>query len=359
MASILAVLRNLLRRLGLSGPEQAVSPPPPPPPAAHSEGRSIESKTEPTRPAPTVVAESGGSLGAEPSTEATLAMPQLVAVQGVFPVRGDGGTTAMVTLGMIQSYAGLSPVFGVPRAEGQLLSISIPPNQALFSLYGTSFGGNGMTNFALPNLVSRVAAGGSPVGEMDPQSLTLTWLIAVYPGAAPLIGSLALFGGSFVPDGWMAADGSLLSIRTYTALFETIGTAFGGNGATDFALPNLNGAAPVGSGQGPGLPPVSLGQKLGGTVAGLGLSYLISTQGLYPTSTGSGAFPANEQCLSQVVAYAGAQAPQGWAACDGSLVPIESNPALFNMIGTTYGGDGVTDFALPDLRGRMLAGIGG
>ena len=357
MASILAALRNLLRRLGLSGPRQAVSPPPPP--AAHSKGQPIESGTVTTPLVPPVDPEPEPSLGAESPTEATLAMPQLVAVQGVFPTRGDGGTTAMVTQGMVESFAGLSPVFGAPRAEGQLLPINTPTNAALFSLYGTSFGGNGMTNFALPNLVSRVAVGGSPVGEMDQQSLTLTWLIAVYPGAAPLIGSLALFGGNFAPDGWMAADGSLLSIRTYTALFEIIGTAFGGNGATDFALPDLNGAAPVGSGQGPGLPPVSLGQKVGGSVPGLGLNYLISTQGLYPTSSGSGAFPANEQCLSQVVAYAGAQAPQGWAACDGSLVPIESNPALFNMIGTTYGGDGATDFALPDLRGRMLAGMGG
>jgi microcystin-dependent protein len=46
-------------------------------------------------------------------------------------------------------------------------------------------------------------------------------------------------------------------------------------------------------------------------------------------------------------------APQGWAFCDGSLLPIADNSALFNLIGTTYGGDGVSTFALPDLRGRM------
>ena len=45
--------------------------------------------------------------------------------------------------------------------------------------------------------------------------------------------------------------------------------------------------------------------------------------------------------------------PAGWARCDGSLLPIAENDTLFNLIGTTYGGDGQTTFALPDLRGRM------
>lgn len=45
--------------------------------------------------------------------------------------------------------------------------------------------------------------------------------------------------------------------------------------------------------------------------------------------------------------------PAGWAFCDGSLLPIDQFDALFNLIGTTYGGDGVTTFALPDLRGRV------
>lgn len=46
-------------------------------------------------------------------------------------------------------------------------------------------------------------------------------------------------------------------------------------------------------------------------------------------------------------------APSGWAFCDGSLLPIASNTALFTLIGTFYGGDGITTFALPDLRGRI------
>lgn len=46
-------------------------------------------------------------------------------------------------------------------------------------------------------------------------------------------------------------------------------------------------------------------------------------------------------------------APRGWASCDGQLLPIASNSALFSLLGTTYGGDGRTTFALPDLRGRV------
>lgn len=46
-------------------------------------------------------------------------------------------------------------------------------------------------------------------------------------------------------------------------------------------------------------------------------------------------------------------APYGWAMCNGQLMSIDQNPALFQLIGTTYGGDGITNFALPDLRGRL------
>jgi microcystin-dependent protein len=56
--------------------------------------------------------------------------------------------------------------------------------------------------------------------------------------------------------------------------------------------------------------------------------------------------------------FGGNFAPAGWAFCDGSLVPISENDTLFNLIGTTYGGDGQVTFALPDLRGRLPIHIG-
>jgi microcystin-dependent protein len=57
--------------------------------------------------------------------------------------------------------------------------------------------------------------------------------------------------------------------------------------------------------------------------------------------------------LGEIRMFAGTFAPAGWAFCDGSLLPISENDALFTLIGTTYGGDGQETFALPDLRGRV------
>lgn len=56
--------------------------------------------------------------------------------------------------------------------------------------------------------------------------------------------------------------------------------------------------------------------------------------------------------IGEIRIFAGNFAPVGWAICDGSLIAISENDTLFNLIGTTYGGDGVSTFALPDLRGR-------
>ncbi|WP_371862950.1 phage tail protein [Winogradskyella haliclonae] len=56
--------------------------------------------------------------------------------------------------------------------------------------------------------------------------------------------------------------------------------------------------------------------------------------------------------------FAGNFAPRGWALCEGQLLAISSNTALFSILGTTYGGDGRTTFALPDFRGRVPVGTG-
>ena len=57
--------------------------------------------------------------------------------------------------------------------------------------------------------------------------------------------------------------------------------------------------------------------------------------------------------IGQIMVFAGNFAPQGWAQCNGQLMPISQYDALFSLIGTTYGGDGQTTFALPDLRSRV------
>jgi microcystin-dependent protein len=57
--------------------------------------------------------------------------------------------------------------------------------------------------------------------------------------------------------------------------------------------------------------------------------------------------------IGSIVLFAGNFAPRGWAFCEGQLLPISNHQALFSILGTTYGGDGRTTFALPDLRGRV------
>jgi microcystin-dependent protein len=57
--------------------------------------------------------------------------------------------------------------------------------------------------------------------------------------------------------------------------------------------------------------------------------------------------------VGEIRMFGGNFAPAGWMFCDGQLLPISENETLFNLIGTTYGGDGMTTFALPDLRGRL------
>jgi len=60
-----------------------------------------------------------------------------------------------------------------------------------------------------------------------------------------------------------------------------------------------------------------------------------------------------EPFIAEIIMFGGNFAPRGWALCDGQLLSINSNQALFSLLGTTYGGDGRTTFGLPDLRGRV------
>lgn len=80
----------------------------------------------------------------------------------------------------------------------------------------------------------------------------------------PFVGEIRLFGGNFAPAGWALCDGSVLAIAENETLFQLIGTTYGGNGQTTFALPDLRGRVPVHQGQGPGAPLRVLGEA-GGT----------------------------------------------------------------------------------------------
>ena len=81
--------------------------------------------------------------------------------------------------------------------------------------------------------------------------------------ATPFIGQISMFGGNFAPRNWAFCSGQIMSIAQNTALFSILGTTYGGNGQTTFALPNLQGRVPIHPGQGPGLSNYQLGQQAG------------------------------------------------------------------------------------------------
>lgn len=114
-----------------------------------------------------------------------------------------------------------------------------------------------------------------------------------------MIGELRLFAGTRLPDGWAFCEGQLLPIQQHQALFAVIGTNYGGNGQTDFALPDLRGCVPVHPMPGHAGLPTLVGDRRGGwsfALEGepegsrlqpgvLGLNWIIATQGVYPMSS--------------------------------------------------------------------------
>lgn len=86
---------------------------------------------------------------------------------------------------------------------------------------------------------------------------------AVYAGSEAYIGEISMFAGNFAPKGWEFCQGQILSISQNTALFSLLGTTYGGDGMTTFALPDLRGRSPIGAGMGPGLSTYVLGQTGG------------------------------------------------------------------------------------------------
>jgi microcystin-dependent protein len=343
----------------------------------------------------------------------SLVLTETIASQGIYPSRDS--YNAGMTMGMLHTYGFNFGMNGAPLTLGQLLSIS--QNTALFSLLGTMYGGNGSTTFALPDLRSLTAVGdglgpglppvlegertgaastlltqqqmpaslgGSafPVDEDQPE-LGLKYLIRIqgtFPspdggGSLEAMGMVVKFAGNFAPGGYAECAGQLLSISQNTALFQLLGTTYGGDGQTTFALPDLRGRAVVGAssshplGEISGQETISITQanlpaSMGGSGVpinnrepSLALNYIIALQGIFPSQ--NSAPDPTQPMLGEIIAFAGNFAPRGFALCQGQLLSISQNTALFALLGTTYGGDGRTTFALPDLRGRDVLGQGG
>ena len=131
--------------------------------------------------------------------------------------------------------------------------------------------------------------------------------------AEPFIGQISIYAFNFAPRGWMPCDGRLLHIAQYQALFALIGTTYGGNGVTTFALPDLRGRIVVGPGNGPGLTPKTLGEMGGTETNTLLISNLpphnhsinaVSTEGNQNSPTGN--LPADTKTLDKEYSNAAA-----------------------------------------------------
>jgi len=439
--------------------------------------------------------------------------------------------SAQPYVGEIRIFAGNFAPSGWLFCDGQLLSIA--ENEMLFLLIGTTYGGDGQTTFQLPDLRGRAAlhqgtgpglitytigqqggveevtlttnqipnhshnlaynaakgesvnpasnfparnsAGASQYGELSNDNahastlgvsggnqphenrqpyLTVNYIISlygVYPSQSkdgsgtdykllnpdgtiekfeptrssnPFLSEILIFPFSYTPRGYAACNGQLLPINQNQALFTLLGTNYGGNGTTNFALPDIRGRVPVGVGTGngtawtlgqrsgsetetllsshlpahnhsfnavnsegnsnnpagnvlavsstdiPSFSAISSGSNVDGIASAGGsqahenrqpyltLNYCIAIQGIYPSqSKDSDSPPAvnrgSDPFVGEIMIMPINFTPRGYASCSGQLIEISQNTALFSLLGTNYGGNGQSTFGIPDLRGRL------
>jgi microcystin-dependent protein len=227
------------------------------------------------------------------------------------------------------------------------------------------------------------------------------------------------FPGSLT--GYIPCDGRLLPIIGNSHIFALLGTRYGGDGTTNFALPDLRGRAPrhvssvnpIGTAKGKEVATLDATQLpahthevqaahgwalqadpkdnllaaanprgvdiysyvgsltpldsavISSTGSGqphdniqpyLAMNYLIAVQGTYPSRTGK--MDVWEGFLGEIRLFASHQIPPEWIPCDGQLLDSASNQALYSLIGNTYGSPQGTFFRIPELRGRLILGAG-
>ena len=130
--------------------------------------------------------------------------------------------------------------------------------------------------------------------------------------AEQFIGEIKMFGGNFAPRGFAVCNGQLLPIAQNTALFSLLGTTYGGNGTTTFALPNLQGRVPLHQGQGPGLSPRTMGESFGSqavTLTGAQMPMHSHAQRASTSAASSTAGPSGAPAASTTSIY-GSGSPQ-------------------------------------------------
>jgi microcystin-dependent protein len=143
-------------------------------------------------------------------------------------------------------------------------------------------------------------------------------------GGQPFVGDICFFAGNFAPNGYAFCDGQLMAISQNTALFSILGTTYGGNGITTFALPNMQGRVPVGMGQGPGLSNIILGQTGGEETHTLTISQLPAHIPMYASTAQANTNDPTGHVLAR-----------GWPQMYSTMTNniVQMNPASINIGG--------------------------
>ncbi len=161
----------------------------------------------------------------------------------------------------------------------------------------------------------------------------------------PFIGEIVMFGGNFAPRGWALCDGQLLSISQFQALFSILGTTYGGDGRTTFALPDLRGRASMHPGSGAGLTTRHLGERVGTETVTLNVNEI----------------PAHKHGVQATNANGNQNDPQNNILADEPAAYSNRNPQVLmnaDMI-TNTGGGGAHDNVQPCLCVNYIIALQG
>jgi microcystin-dependent protein len=176
------------------------------------------------------------------------------------------------------------------------------------------------------------------------------------------LGEIRMFAGNFAPRDWALCDGRHLSNDEHRALHALIGDTYG-TGDNSFRVPDMRDRTPVQRDARNGLQ-IGRPRRICFEYADDGerlqeflcLTFIIAIREREHTSRDSWLDDVRGPMLGEIRIFGCNLAPRGWAFCDGRMIRIVQNTALFSILGTAYGGDGRQTYALPDLRNRIPIG---
>ncbi|WP_245683541.1 tail fiber protein, partial [Paenibacillus pabuli] len=221
-------------------------------------------------------------------------------------------------LGEIRLFPYSAGPTGWMPARGQTLPIS--QNSTLFSLLGIKYGGDGTSTFSLPDLTHAAPEGMGYYIAMN----------GIFPSRDPdalytrnaVLGEVRLFPYFFSPTGWLSADGQSVKTSVYSALYEMIGTTYGSDKPDEFKLPNL--------------PEIN------------GVHYAIFTDPTNQAEKGTG-----NEFIGEIIPMLVSLPIKNWILANGSTLATNNNQPLFSLLGTKFGGNGSSEFKVPNLNGSQ------